>query len=239
MRWHWILGLAAMAAVDAQQFVPHAGYVYPAGGRQGSDFEATVGGQFLEGVKHAYLSGSGVQVKVIEHVKPLTQGQFNQLREKLKELMDKSPASAEDRKAVAEIRQKIMTFIRRPSSPAIAETVRLQVTVAPDAAPGRRELRLAANLGVTNPLALDIGQLPEFSKPPAKPSGETPFAKKAVVFRPQPVAPISVTLPATINGQIMPGGVDRYRFPAVKGQRLVVAAAARELIPYISDAVPG
>jgi hypothetical protein len=42
-----------------------------------------------------------------------------------------------------------------------------------------------------------------------------------------------------VNGQILPGGVDRYRFQARKGQRLVIAATARELIPYLADAVPG
>jgi hypothetical protein len=48
-----------------------------------------------------------------------------------------------------------------------------------------------------------------------------------------------ITLPAVVNGQIMPGGVDRFRFSARARQRLVVAASARELIPYIADAVPG
>ena len=50
---------------------------------------------------------------------------------------------------------------------------------------------------------------------------------------------MNITLPAIINGQTMPGGVDRYRFQAHKGQRLVVAVSARELIPYLADAVPG
>ncbi len=48
-----------------------------------------------------------------------------------------------------------------------------------------------------------------------------------------------IVLPCVVNGQIMPGGVDRYRFEARKGQRLVIAAAARELMPYLADAVPG
>ena len=64
-----------------------------------------------------------------------------------------------------------------------------------------------------------------------------------------------ITLPAVVNGQIVPrdpdaipyympdrftpGDADRYRFQARKGQRLVIAAAARELIPYLADAVPG
>ena len=42
-----------------------------------------------------------------------------------------------------------------------------------------------------------------------------------------------------MNGQILPGKIDRFRFAASKGQRLVVVASARELIPYIADAVPG
>ena len=37
----------------------------------------------------------------------------------------------------------------------------------------------------------------------------------------------------------MPGEVDRYRFQARKGQRLVVVVSARELMPYLADAVPG
>ncbi len=66
---------------------------------------------------------------------------------------------------------------------------------------------------------------------------------------------IPVTLPVTVNGQIRPvvsgaqgirpgqqftpGNVDRYRFQARKGEELVIAASARELIPYLADAVPG
>jgi hypothetical protein len=42
-----------------------------------------------------------------------------------------------------------------------------------------------------------------------------------------------------VNGQIMPGDVDRFRFRAQSGQRLVVEARARRLIPYLADAVPG
>ena len=46
-------------------------------------------------------------------------------------------------------------------------------------------------------------------------------------------------LPVVVNGQIMPGDVDRFSFKARKGTRLVLAASARELIPYLADAVPG
>ena len=46
-------------------------------------------------------------------------------------------------------------------------------------------------------------------------------------------------LPVGVNGQILPGDVDRFAFKAQQGQQLVVSACARELIPYLADAVPG
>ena len=67
---------------------------------------------------------------------------------------------------------------------------------------------------------------------------------------------MNITLPATVNGRIKPGlarpqaparpgqqftpgDADRSRFQARKGQQLVVMVRARELIPYLADAVPG
>jgi hypothetical protein len=243
-----LMGLAIAPFLWAQQpITPHVGYVYPAGGRQGAKFEVTVGGQFLDGVNNVYVSGPGIQTVVLKHVKPLTPAQFNQLREQAKVLMDKrsagTPLTDDDRKLATELRQKIATSVRRPATPAIAETVTLEVTLAPDAAPGERELRLATPNGLTNPLVFCVGQLPEFSKEPAKVVSELPTPKVAKKSE-QPktsasAGPMSIALPAVVNGQIVPGGVDRYRFQARKGQRLVVAASARQLIPYISDAVPG
>ncbi|MGC9973147.1 MAG: hypothetical protein ABSE56_21430 [Bryobacteraceae bacterium] len=241
-----LLALAIAPFLWAQQpITPHVGYVYPAGGRMGTKFEITVGGQSLDGVNNVYVSGVGIQAVVVKHVKPLTPAQFNKLREELKGLMDKRSAgtalTAEDQELAAALRQKIAISVRRPATPAIAETVTLEVTLAPDAAPGERELRLATPNGLTNPLVFCVGQLPEFSKEPAKVVSELPTPKAAKKSE-QPktsAAPMSITLPAIVNGQIVPGGVDRYRFQAVKGQRLVVAASARQLIPYISDAVPG
>jgi len=72
----------------------------------------------------------------------------------------------------------------------------------------------------------------------------------------QPPTDMPIALPATVNGRIKPGlprpqaqarsgepftpgEADRYRFQAHQGQELVIAASARELIPYLADAVPG
>ena len=42
-----------------------------------------------------------------------------------------------------------------------------------------------------------------------------------------------------MNRQLQPGGVDRYRFTVRQGQPLTARVSARELLPYLADAVPG
>jgi hypothetical protein len=55
-----LLLLVAVAVACAQQNQPRAAFVYPAGGKLGSSFEVTIGGQFLEGAKQAFFAGDGV-----------------------------------------------------------------------------------------------------------------------------------------------------------------------------------
>ncbi len=150
--------------------------------------------------------------------------------------------TAADEAMLMEIRTKISGAVRRPANPAIGELAVVQITVAPDAKPGQRDLRIGSPSALSNPLVFHIGRLPEFSAKASKSLTEqkSSIAKTAVAPKDRKKEPeMTVTLPAVINGQIMPGKVDRYRFTASKGQRLVVAANARELVPYIADAVPG
>ncbi len=235
----WLVAFVLTPAAFSQN-VPHLGYVYPAGGRQGTTFQVAVGGQFLNGVSNAWLSGEGLQATIANYDRPLTGQQLNALREKLAELQQE-PRSPTNQQQMAEIRQKIADTTRRNLNPVISEVVTLQVTLAPDVALGHHELRLRTPQGVSNPLVFCVDQLPEFSE-----SELSSHASNAVM---------TVTLPATINGRIVPrrpnpaaarpgqpftpGDVDRYRFEARKGQELVVTASARELIPYLADAVPG
>ncbi|HNQ24342.1 MAG TPA: hypothetical protein PKK06_14745 [Phycisphaerae bacterium] len=110
----------------------------------------------------------------------------------------------------------------------LAATVLLEVTIAPDAQPGNRELRVLAQAGLTNPVCFQVGVLAE--------AREQEVPERVVTLLPTdpPLA-----LPVTINGQIMAGDVDRFRFCATQGQHVVIATHARELIPYLADAVPG
>ncbi len=142
---------------------------------------------------------------------------------------------------VQEILKKLAAFQRRSANPAIAETVSLEVAVAAEAEPGTRELRLRTATGLSNPLLFRVGLLPELRQKRPEPA-QPPLPRPARGNNGRPDTPpvdMPVTLPAVINGQILPGQVDRYRFHARAGQQLVIAVSARELIPYLADAVPG
>jgi hypothetical protein len=245
-----LLGGAAIA-----QQTPHAAYVYPAGGRQGTTLFVTVGGQYLGAVSNAFVSGAGVRAAVIECNRPMQQKEFNDLRDEIKQLQDRWQAvrknpqgtnvwTTADQMRFDEIRARVLKNPpNRQANPAMAETVLLKITVATNAAPGEREIRLRTPNALSNPLNFFVGRLPEFSKPPARATnpdlanfierlGGTPATNT-------PKTDFRVTLPATVNGQIMPGGVDRVWFSARQGQQLVVSVGARVLIPYLADAVPG
>ena len=157
---------------------------------------------------------------------------------------------------LTEIRRRLATFsIRRSSVPALVETVTLQVTCSSDAVPGQRELRLQTEQGLTNPLVFLVGRLPEITEESARSFAVSESQqrggrgrKRQQDARPDPGHESHQhrtrggdghLLANDVNGQILPGDVDRYRFRARKGQQLVVEAMARQLIPYLSDAVPG
>jgi hypothetical protein len=259
-----LLGLLVITpSLSAQPASPRIGYVYPAGGRQGAVFQVAVGGQYLNSASNAYISGPGVQAVVVDYSRPLTQKEFNDLRDKLKEMQEKRLAAnrrgrggqggsqagtnavwtAADERKIAEMRQRLVMFApRRNGNPAIAETVTIRVTLTPDAEPGERELRLATPTGLSNPLRFCVGQLVEYNKREERLNPDLATLRQRRFNNEQKaVAPteMSITLPAIVNGQTLPGGVDRYRFQARKGMGLVVVAAARELVPYLPDAVPG
>ncbi len=234
--------LALGAVAFAQQNEPHTGYVYPAGGRQGTVVDVKIGGRFLENVSAVFVSGAGVRGEVVGYDRPLTPQQINELREKTQELQKTGNVVAA-REELAALRLRIGDALRRNANPAIAESVTARIAIAADASPGHREVRLATPLGLSNPLVFCVGQLAEFREKDEK-SGESD-------------AETSITLPAVVNGRIvpgeadrrafplrqppqyMPGDVDRYRFDARKGQDLVIAVSARDLMPYLADAVPG
>jgi len=120
----------------------------------------------------------------------------------------------------------------------LAELVLIEVSIDPDAAPGNRELRLGSKTGLTNPMVFQVGLLPEIRE--LEPNNREAYPDLPNLSKvPNLPKEKPHVLPVLLNGQIMPGDVDRFRFRALKGQQLVIETQARSLIPYLADAVPG
>ncbi len=120
----------------------------------------------------------------------------------------------------------------------LAELLLIEVTIDRDALPGDRTLCIKTRTGQTQPVVFQIGDLPEVVEyePNDTCAVDLPWRLQKLkdYFSSEPL-----DSPLVINGQIMPGDVDRFSFHAEAGTRLVIEAAARQLIPYLADAVPG
>lgn len=121
----------------------------------------------------------------------------------------------------------------------LAETVVVNAVIDRDAQPGERILWLSSpKMGVSSPIVFQVGDTPERSElePNDGKSFEHPIHmedyKQYFLGAPE-------TVPFVMNGQIMPGDIDRFRFKAEKGQKLLIETEARRLIPYLADTVPG
>jgi len=313
--WLPILGLAGLLVATSSalgQKTAYIGFVYPAGGQRGTTVRVRLGGQRIDGVSGAIVSGPGAQAKLVKYHRNLSNQDVTLLREQLRELKgglktrkggkgkfakaqagkgkggkgkfakgkagkNKKPPRkgilekgskkddgmkmggmgmegrggeakqklAKQNKAKQElierIEKRIHSWVNRPACRSLSSIAFVDVTIAPDAKPGAREIRLTTSRGVTNPMVFHVGQVPEVARKAMKTCAFQVLGKEGLSQRkrPEEEEEVSITVPCTMNGQIASGEVNRYRFQARKGQRLVVSTAARELIPYIADAVPG
>ena len=130
---------------------------------------------------------------------------------------------------------------RTPAVRSQAELVFAEVTIEPDAKPGRREIRVVTTRGISNALPFYVGQVPEVARKPMKTMQFPVLGREHLAQRKRPPEEVvlRIPVPCTMNGQLAAGEVNRYRFSANEGQRLVIFAKARDLIPYVPDGVPG
>jgi len=241
--------LALSLTIDVfGQNEPHLGYAYPAGGQRGETVEITLGGRHINKILAVHPSVDGVAVEVIEHVGNFPKEYSTFLRERAQELKDERTGKAEEKKEEEEkkenppdlprfddirdmtedelriISHKYRTRENVQQNLELSERVVLRMTIPPNAPLGLHELRVTTWAGMSNPVRFVISDNPEFNeREPNDLASANPV----------------LTPPFVVNGQCMAGDVDRFRFQARQGQRLVVNVQAREIIPYIADAVPG
>jgi hypothetical protein len=247
--WSGMSGLLVLAATTFAQNAPYIGYVYPAGGQQGTTFDIRLGGQRLLSLDSAIVSGPGVTAEVTQFYRRLSNQELVILREQLKVLQQhvakltktEKPAPPNVSDQIKRIQRRIFEYVNRAACTSHSDIAFVRVTIGPNAPPGSREIRLVTARGVSNPLVFHVGQAPEVSRKPMKTCAFQVLGKEHLAQRKRPPEEeeATVAIPCTMNGQIASGEVNRYRFAAKKGQRLVISSSARELIPYIADAVPG
>ena len=64
----------------------YIGFIYPAGGLQGTTVQVRLGGQRIDGVHQVLVSGEGVEARVVEYWRRLANQDLNYMRENLKDL---------------------------------------------------------------------------------------------------------------------------------------------------------
>ncbi|MGQ9505935.1 MAG: PPC domain-containing protein [Thermogutta sp.] len=238
--------------------LPHVGYIYPAGGQAGTEFDVTIGGQYLDGITEVLVSrldptdgqkGVLPQASFVKLSKPLTQQQVNDLSQKLKDIQSRVREEMRHRRlgsgqywelfvkfaAEAGITEEMLKEIeefrktrndpKRQPAPQIAERATIHMLLPKETEPGMYLIRVRCRAAVSEPLRFHVAPWQEVLETEPNDHG----AVHTVAERP----------PLVINGQIMSGDVDRFQISAKKGQHLVVAVLARELIPYLADGVPG
>ena len=248
--------LMAAAASCSQGADPYVGYIYPCGVQAGATNRLVVGGQGLAAVRDAVVSGEGVKVLSIEMVPrfpPAPGPQFRYLAKWLDGIargdrtappLPTSPKAHVDEwrsnrwwRILGELDEQKLSIVERAlyirpnrlqASPSLNQSMLVTVAVAPDAKPGVREFRALGQNGMSAPRPFIVSAAPREAEALWAPS-----------HRRRPPAPAVTNLPCVLDGQIMPGQTDTWTLHLQKGGTVTLSTVARELQPYIGDAVPG
>lgn len=230
---------------------PYIGYLYPATGTPGKTQEILVGGQNLKSLRSGFVTGDGVTVKAVKIIPGFPNPSGGQTRYLLDFLrfaagVREEPPCPEDTSGwrrhpwwerpellntqERSIMMRDLCTRRDPlqASPSIRQMALVTLKIAPDAKPGRRELRLCGKTGVTPPLPFYIEHAEQYR--------ELLFSAPGM---PQEKRHTVALYPATINGQIFPGETDRFPVKLKAGERYTFRLFGRSLHPFIGDAVPG
>src|ERR1035437_4942500 len=93
-------------------------------------------------------------------------------------------------KLIARIEKRVAEYVNRPASVALASIAYVEVTIAPDAPPGERELRLGTLRGISNPLVFHVGQLPEVCRKPMTTASLQVLGKEELALRKRPATEV-------------------------------------------------
>lgn len=123
-------------------------------------------------------------------------------------------------------------------TPALNHLLILDVEAAADAPPGLRDIFLYDGSSASAPHPFFVTKEPHVGEPFfVIPARDNRISLPHVLHLPPDIRP--QPLPIHLDGQIWPGETDAYTLRLEEGQQLVCSVIARELCPYLGDAVPG
>lgn len=225
-----LLTVALSIAPALSQALPRIAALYPPGARAGSTVEVSIRGGGLEGAREVIVDGTGVSAKLSEaNVKldPAEQKVFGAKCALCHELRGPATISRTAEQWVATVdrmirdrgapiepadRGKIVSYLQAAARAGAGLTA--QVSIAADAQPGRREIRIVGANGTSTAFPFEVSSRPEALE--VEPNNEVAKAQ-------------AVTLPLTVNGQVSQGDADCFVFEAKAGQRLVFNCSAYRL----------
>ena len=253
----FLFALSALAASALSAADPYIGYIYPAGIQAGTTNRLVIGGQNLNRIKGVHFSRRGLKVLNIENV-PNFSPPVGPQRKHLVKWLDgiaagnrEEPALPDDPhldewrsnswwRVLGELDAGKIAIVERDlfvpknalqATPSLRQKLLVTVVADASAEPGLGELCLYGPAGISAPRPFEITSAAHVAEPlyapPHRPAAELP----------------PVEVPAggevVLDGQIMPGSTDAFRLKLEKGRRYAFTATARELQPYVGDAVPG
>jgi len=256
MKWAvaiFLLLFAGMAVIAAD---PYAGYIYPSGMQAGTTNRFIVGGQNMWRLRGMHFGCKGLRVLDIKQVPGFAPPPGKQ-RQHLKNWLDgiakgvKEEPPKPDDPHISEWRsnswwrvlgsldpleisivERYLFTPRNPlqDAPSLRQMNIVTIASDADAKPGVYASSIWNDGGISAPRPFAVTALPHVAEPLFMPS-----------HRGKPEFPVAdATLSGVVlDGQIMPGETDVFRLRLSGGRRYSVKVTARELQPYVGDAVPG
>ena len=225
------LFLLLLVAAAAHAQTPRLSALYPAGAKAGETVEVAVKGGSLAGARSVLVTGGegvsatlvGGAANVDEGARPLFQSKCTTCHEARspanRSLSPEQWAATVDRmisargaEIAAPDKTRIVGYLQALAK---AGQISIKVRVAPNAAPGIREVRVLTGQGVSTAQTFEVGTLPEAILATGNNKPET--AQK-------------VTLPLMVNGVLTQSGEKQFfAFEARKNQRLTLSLKAFRL----------
>jgi hypothetical protein len=248
------IALLAVPAVQAAEV--NIGYIYPSSVATGTTTRLVIGGQGVNGIQDFHISDGGVRVVKTQLV-PNFRNPSGVQRRHLRNWLDRIAAGDRtepplprnahldewrtnrwwsalgtlDAGQLAIVERNLFTPRNAlQASPSLRQMMLVTVVVDPDAKPGVREIIAESNAGLSAPHPLIVTDIPHVHEPlytpPHRPRNKPPLVDLQ-------------NGSAALDGQIMPGETDAFLVKLASDRAYAFTVTARELQPYIGDAVPG